>query len=73
MFVAWPAIGLTAVSDAVVLVVSEETGQISLVRGGEVFRNLSSSDLRTRLTEFLFDLPPKAANASASTAVEVAA
>ncbi|GAA3919872.1 diadenylate cyclase CdaA [Hymenobacter algoricola] len=55
------AIGLTEVSDAVVLVVSEETGQISLVRGGEVFRNLSSSDLRTRLTEFLFDLPLKAA------------
>jgi diadenylate cyclase len=67
------AIGLTEVTDAVVLVVSEETGQISLVRGGEVFRNLSSSDLRTRLNEFLFDVQPKAANAAASPAAEVAA
>ncbi|RYU78325.1 diadenylate cyclase CdaA [Hymenobacter persicinus] len=67
------AIGLTEVTDAVVLVVSEETGQISLVRGGEVFRNLSSSDLRARLNEFLFDVQAKAASASASTAAEVAA
>ncbi|UOQ53784.1 diadenylate cyclase CdaA [Hymenobacter cellulosivorans] len=52
------AIGLTEVTDSVVLVVSEETGQISLVRGGEVFRNLSSSDLRARLNEFLFDAAP---------------
>jgi diadenylate cyclase len=66
------AIGLTEVTDAVVLVVSEETGQISLVRGGEVFRNLSSSDLRARLNEFLFDVQPKSASASAATA-EVAA
>ncbi|GAA4003121.1 diadenylate cyclase CdaA [Hymenobacter fastidiosus] len=68
------AIGLTEVSDAVVLVVSEETGQISLVRGGEVFRNLSSTDLRTRLNEFLFDVQPHPAPAaSASSTAEVAA
>jgi diadenylate cyclase len=67
------AIGLTEVTDAVVLVVSEETGQISLVRGGEVFRNLSSSDLRARLNEFLFDVQPKAASASASATAEVVA
>ncbi|PJJ53123.1 diadenylate cyclase CdaA [Hymenobacter chitinivorans] len=66
------AIGLTEVTDSVVLVVSEETGQISLVRGGEVFRNLSSSDLRARLNEFLFDAAPKPASTSAS-AAEVAA
>ncbi|TGE21469.1 TIGR00159 family protein [Hymenobacter aquaticus] len=67
------AIGLTEVTDSVVLVVSEETGQISLVRGGEVYRNLSSSDLRARLNEFLFDAAPKAASPSASAAAEVAA
>nr|WP_262904542.1 diadenylate cyclase CdaA [Hymenobacter lucidus] len=67
------AIGLTEVTDSVVLVVSEETGQISLVRGGEVFRNLSSSDLRARLNEFLFDAAPRPASASASAAAEVAA
>ncbi|MBC6991222.1 diadenylate cyclase CdaA [Hymenobacter sp. BT491] len=66
------AIGLTEVTDSVVLVVSEETGQISLVRGGEVFRNLSSADLRARLNEFLFDMQPKGA-ATSSAATEVAA
>ena len=66
------AIGLTEVTDSVVLVVSEETGQISLVHGGEVFRNLSSSDLRARLNELLFNTPDKASAASSS-AAEVAA
>ncbi|QNH62558.1 diadenylate cyclase CdaA [Hymenobacter sediminicola] len=68
------AIGLTEVTDAVVLVVSEETGQISLVRGGEVFRNLAPADLRARLNEFLFDAAPKpAASSPTSSAAEVAA
>jgi uncharacterized protein (TIGR00159 family) len=66
------AIGLSEVTDAVVLVVSEETGQISLVRGGEVFRNLAPADLRARLNEFLFDASPKSTTA-ASAATEVAA
>ncbi|AII52270.1 diadenylate cyclase CdaA [Hymenobacter sp. APR13] len=65
------AIGLTEVTDAVVLVVSEETGQISLVRGGEVFRNLAPADLRARLNEFLFDAAPRPA--AAATGAEVAA
>ena len=65
------AIGLTEVTDAVVLVVSEETGQISLVRGGEVFRNLAPADLRARLNEMLFDAPARPA--AASSAAEVAA
>ena len=66
------AIGLTEVTDAVVLVVSEETGQISLVRGGEVFRNLAAADLRARLNEFLFDAEPKP-TATGAKAAEVAA
>ena len=67
------AIGLTEVTDSVVLVVSEETGQMSLVRGGEVFRNLSSADLRARLNELLFDAPGQAPAAPPSSATEVAA
>jgi len=55
------AIGLTEVTDGVVLVVSEETGQIALVRNGEVFRNLSSADLRIKLNQFLFDTDQKPA------------
>ena len=67
------AIGLTEVTDSVVLVVSEETGQISLVRGGEVFRNLSAADLRARLNELLFDAPGKTSAAPPSSAAEIAA
>jgi uncharacterized protein (TIGR00159 family) len=67
------AIGLSEITDAVVLVVSEETGQISLVRGGEVFRNLAPADLRARLNEFLFDIAPKPRAATGTTPAEVAA
>jgi diadenylate cyclase len=49
------AIGLSEVTDSVILVVSEETGQISIVNEGNVYRNLSSSDLRSKLNQFLFD------------------
>jgi uncharacterized protein (TIGR00159 family) len=47
------AIGLTETVDAIVLVVSEETGQISLVRNGKLMHNLSAQELRTKLNQFL--------------------
>jgi len=51
------AIGLSEETDALVLVVSEETGVISLAVGGRLERNLSSDDLRRRLMEEL-DVAP---------------
>lgn len=48
------AIGLSEESDAVVVVVSEETGAISVAMGGVLQRNISDGDLRDILTtEFL--------------------
>lgn len=47
------AIGVTEVTDAVVLVVSEETGQVSLAKNGEVYQGLSYQELRTKLTKYL--------------------
>lgn len=44
------ALGLSQLSDAVVLVVSEETGQISVVEDGRITRGLDSDTLRRRLT-----------------------
>jgi len=47
------AIGLSEITDAVVLVVSEETGAMSLVRHGQVYRNLPTGELRALLNEWL--------------------
>jgi diadenylate cyclase len=43
------ALGLTEETDAIVLVVSEETGRISLVTGGEIHADLDGPDLRRAL------------------------
>lgn len=47
------AIGTTEVSDAIVVVVSEETGTISLSIDGQLERNFNYSTLRGRLNELL--------------------
>ncbi len=43
------AVGLTLQSDAVVLIVSEETGLISVARGGRITRGLDATGLRNAL------------------------
>jgi len=43
------AIGLTEENDALAIVVSEETGQISLVADGQIERGLDADELRERL------------------------
>lgn len=45
------AIGLSQQSDAIVFVVSEETGEISVAQNGTLKRNISSGDMRDILTE----------------------
>jgi diadenylate cyclase len=47
------ALGLTEENDAIAIVVSEETGAISLAMGGDLERNLSADSLRTRLHALL--------------------
>jgi uncharacterized protein (TIGR00159 family) len=47
------AIGLTEETDAVVIVVSEEDGRISLVLGGRLTRDLDAANLRERLQKLL--------------------
>jgi diadenylate cyclase len=53
------AIGLTEENDAVAIVVSEETGIISIVSDGQIERGLSGDDLRTRLRTLLIQLAPR--------------
>jgi diadenylate cyclase len=52
------AIGLTEETDAVVIVVSEETGTISMVQGGKLDRDLDAVTLRRALTG-IFKTPKK--------------
>ena len=47
-------IGVAEVSDAVVIIVSEETGTVSLVVGNMMQRDVSVSMLSTRLTELIY-------------------
>lgn len=54
------AIGLSLASDALVLVVSEETGGISVVENGRIIRNLDGDGLRRKLTGGLETASPAA-------------
>ncbi len=60
------AIGITEGSDAISLVVSEETGLITYVEAGKVLRNLDTPTLRKILLEAM-DLPLDAPRDSAKT------
>jgi diadenylate cyclase len=47
------ALGVTEESDAIAIVISEETGAISLVKAGEISHNLDTPVLRHRLSDLL--------------------
>jgi len=49
------AIGMTEITDSLVLVVSEETGQMSIVVNGEAHRNLSTKELRQRINQYMLE------------------
>ncbi len=44
------ALGISEVTDSVTIVVSEETGAISITKNGELYRNLSLEDFKEMLT-----------------------
>ena len=52
------AIGVTTTSDAVVIVVSEETGIVSVAMDGNLIRNVSEAQLRRHLTTALVETTP---------------
>ena len=52
------AMGITEESDAIALVVSEETGAISIAINGKLERDLEGKELRERLYELLSDQEP---------------
>jgi diadenylate cyclase len=53
------AIGLTEENDSVAIVVSEETGRISVVAEGQIERGLDADELRARLRSLVLQRRPK--------------
>jgi diadenylate cyclase len=49
------AIGMSETTDTLVLVVSEETGQMSVVRAGKIHHNMSIQEIRKMINEYFFD------------------
>jgi len=49
------AIGMSENTDTLILVVSEETGQMSVMRNGQSFNNLSTQELRKQINEYLYE------------------
>ncbi|MAN86195.1 MAG: TIGR00159 family protein [Algoriphagus sp.] len=49
-------IGMSEATDAVILIVSEETGQISMAKNGKVLHNMSFQEVRETLNDYLNSL-----------------
>lgn len=49
------AVGMSELTDTLILVVSEETGEMSVARNGVVERNLSGMEIRQRVNEYLLE------------------
>jgi uncharacterized protein (TIGR00159 family) len=49
------AIGMSETTDTIILVVSEETGQLSLARNGTIYHNLSNQEIRSKIKEYLVE------------------
>jgi diadenylate cyclase len=53
-------IGITEETDAIVVIVSEETGNISIASGGKIEKDLTAEELRERISELLRRYIPRA-------------
>ncbi|MEN8250028.1 MAG: DNA integrity scanning protein DisA nucleotide-binding domain protein, partial [Bacteroidota bacterium] len=62
------AIGMSEITDTMIIVVSEETGQMSLARNGYIWHNLTALELRRKINEYLFETGDEAPEGAASPA-----
>jgi uncharacterized protein (TIGR00159 family) len=60
------AIGMSEATDTMIIVVSEETGQMSLARHGFIWHNLSALELRRKVNEYLFETGEEAPEGAVS-------
>lgn len=52
------ALGLSEVTDAITIIVSEETGAISIADAGNLYRNLTVEEFETQLRKLWFGAAP---------------
>jgi diadenylate cyclase len=53
------AIGVSENSDCVAVIVSEETGIVSITNEGHIYRNFTRTTLKKKLEEYLLDVAPE--------------
>lgn len=51
------AIGMSEVTDTLIVVVSEETGQLSVARNGLIYHNLTAAEVKKRIIEYIAEEP----------------
>jgi len=49
------AIGMSEATDTLLIVISEETGQLSVVKSGQIHNNLSAKELRMMMNDYLLE------------------
>jgi len=47
------ALGMSETTDTLVLIISEETGQMSVTRNGRIYHNLSPQEIRKKINDYL--------------------
>jgi uncharacterized protein (TIGR00159 family) len=49
------AIGMSETTDTIILIVSEETGQLSVARNGTIYHNLSNQEIRSKINDYMME------------------
>jgi uncharacterized protein (TIGR00159 family) len=66
------ALGMSEATDTLILIVSEETGQMSIARNGRIDNNLSAPEIRKRLNRYLSEEEVESAEEEKADNFEVA-
>lgn len=66
------ALGMSEATDTLILIVSEETGQMSIARNGKIDSNLSAPEIRKRLNRYLSEEEEEATEPDKKESLEVA-
>ena len=63
---------MSEATDTLILIVSEETGQMSIARNGKIDSNLSAPEIRKRLNRYLSEEEEEATETDKKESLEVA-